>query len=253
MPHVTDPLEIVPHLDQRLRIVASHIRWRTHADIGSDHGHLLKALLKARRIERAIAIENKTLPWENSRRTLANLAAEVRLADGLEGLGEGEVDGLSVCGMGGPAITRILDRHPERVPATIILQPNCKAELVRRWALRHCYDLVDESMAVGSVKRVKLAHRADNSTTVPRYRFIVLRFEKLGTQATGQQPHRDAAYEGLDREAAILFGPRLIRAWHHDFVDSLLQEQAYLSSHVRLGDESARRLSAIRRLISSQA
>lgn len=242
----------MPRLDQRLRIVANQIRWRTHADIGSDHGHLLKALLKAGRIERAIAIENKTLPWENSLRTLVNLPADVRLADGLEGLGEGEVDGLSVCGMGGPAIARILDRHPERVPATVILQPNCKAELVRRWALRHCYDLVDESMAVGSVKRVKLVHRAD-TLTMARYRFIVLRFEKsLGT-ATGQQPHSDAAYEGLDREAAILFGPRLIRLWHRDFVDSLLQEQAYLSSLVRLGEESARRLSAIRRLISSHA
>lgn len=241
----------MPHLDQRLRIVASQIRWRSHADIGSDHGHLLKALLKSGRIEHAIAIENKILPWENSRRTLAGLSAEVRLADGLAGLSAGEVNGLSLCGMGGPAISRILERHPECVPDTVILQPNCKAEFVRRWAMRRCYDLVDESLAVGSLKRVKFAHRFGTMASLTRHRFVVLRFEKSDRQSTLQQPHHDAAYEGLDREAAILFGPRLIRAWHGDFVESLQQEQAYLNSLVRLSDESAQRLAAIRRLISS--
>lgn len=241
----------MPHLDQRLRYVASQIRWRTHADIGSDHGHLLKALLKSGRIEHAIAIENKTRPWENSRRTLAELSAEVRLADGLAGLSVGEVDGLSLCGMGGPAIARILDRHPERVPNTLILQPNCKAELVRRWAMRRCYDLVDESMAMGSLKRVKFARGIASTPSLTRHHFVILRFEKSEWQTSSRQPHHDAAYEGLDREAAILFGPRLIRAWHSDFVESLQNEQAYLSSLVRRGDEAAQRLAAIKRLISS--
>ncbi len=72
----------MPRLDERLKTVARQIRWPIHADIGSDHGHLLKALLSAGRIDCGIAIENKRQPFENSRRTLADLASEVRLAEG---------------------------------------------------------------------------------------------------------------------------------------------------------------------------
>src|SRR6056297_785499 len=97
----------LPRLDERLKIVASLIRCRVHADIGSDHGHLLKALLKSGRIEFGIAIENKTQPFLNSRKTLADCRADVRLADGLAGLQKGEADCLSLCGMGGRSMVRI--------------------------------------------------------------------------------------------------------------------------------------------------
>lgn len=235
----------MPHLDQRLQVVARQIRWHTHADIGSDHAHLLKALLKSGRIAHGIAIENKSSPCENSRRTLAGLSAQVRLADGLEGLAENEADGLSVCGMGGVAIARILQGHPQRVPSTIVLQPNCQAEVVRRWALNHRYDLVDETLVVGSGKRGKASKLATHR------RFVVLRFERSSMDTAAQGPHHDVAYTGLDHEAAILFGPRLIRAWTPDFAASLHEEQTHLGSLDRLGPESTRRLAAIERLVGT--
>ncbi len=235
----------MPHLDERLRVVARQVCWRTHADIGSDHGHLLKALLKSGRIQRGIAIENKSCPWENSRRTLAGLSAEVRLADGLAGLAEREADGLSVCGMGGAAIAGILATHPKRIPDTIIVQPNCKPEVVRRWAMHHRYDLCAETLVVGPAKRLRAAKLATHR------RFVVLRFQRSDTDPATQEPHRDVAYVGLDQEAAMLFGPHLVRAWTSDFVAWLQEERAYLRSMDRLGTESARRLVAIERLVSA--
>ncbi len=229
----------MPHLDQRLRAVARQIHWRTHADIGSDHGHLLKALLKAGRIERAIAIENKVSPWENSRRTLSGLSADVRLADGLAGLSQAEADGLSISGMGGAAITRILDAFPDRVPPTIVLQPNCKADHIRRWAISHRYNLVDEILVPGPIKRGKLGLRR---------RFVVMRFEKSAAEWTTAGAFDDEAYAGLDREAALLFGPRLMRAFDREFADSLTEERAYLKSLPCVTNKTAQRLAAIERI-----
>ncbi|TWT67161.1 class I SAM-dependent methyltransferase [Allorhodopirellula solitaria] len=235
----------MPHLDQRLQAVARLIQWHTHADIGSDHGHLLKALLKTGRIRHGIAIENKASPWENSSRTLSGLSAEVRLADGLAGLQEGEADGLSVCGMGGAAIAGILSAFPNRIPSRLIVQPNSKSELVRRWALQAGYDLIDEILVQGTPVRT------GGTQPGSRRRFIVLQFESATTPPGRLSTHLDTAYAGIDRVAAELFGPRLIRAWQPDLVASLHEEQAYFRGLVRLTPESAQRLAAIERLLSA--
>ncbi len=219
----------MPHLDQRLKVVARQVRCGTHADIGSDHGHLLKALLASGRIERGIAIENKTQPYANSQATLAGFNAEVRLADGLAGLASGEADCLSICGMGGESIVRILDAYPDRVPDTAIFQPNRKPELVRAWALRSQYNLVDETIAHG------------------HWRYVILRFERPGNR---QQTHEDPAYDGLDRDAALLFGPHQLRHRTSEFLIALREEHAYLTSLNRLGEEAANRLAVITRILA---
>ena len=111
----------MPKLDQRLIAVTRRIRSRVHAYIGSDHGLLLASLLGSGRIHYGIAIENKQQPYENSSATLSELAAEVRLGDGLDVLKTGEADSLSICGMGAENMIGILKRHPDRVPHTVCL------------------------------------------------------------------------------------------------------------------------------------
>lgn len=222
-----NPPSHVPRLDERLRIVAHQIRCHTHVDIGSDHGHLLKALLSSGRIERGIAIENKSAPFANSTGTLAGLGAEVRLADGLAGLADNEADCLSVCGMGGASIARILDAHPDRVPEIVILQPNGKPERVRRWGLLNNYDLIDET----------------NARARPRY--VVLRFERRAMHRS-----TDPAYEGIQRDAALLFGPHRIRRRSKGFLDSLDEELAYFHSLKRMSAETADRCAVIQRVLN---
>ena len=218
----------MPRLDDRLKAVAKQIRCRVHADIGSDHAHLLKALLKAGRIERGIAIENKQQPFENSKSTLAGLNADVRFADGLAGLRTGEADSLSCCGIGGESMVRILDVFPHRVPPVVILQPNRRSELTRQWGLRSGFHLLDEQVAFG------------------HWAYSILRFER--SHATG-----DPAYEGLDREADLLFGPHIIRRWQPDFVARLREEWQYLSGLDRLNRDAMKRLEAIKRLLSRRS
>lgn len=215
----------MPKLDARLRAVAEQIRSGTHADIGSDHGYLLKALLRSGRIDRAIAVENKPCPWENSRATLAGLNAEVRLADGLSGLKSGEADSLSICGMGGELIVQILKAFPDRVPEDVIIQPNRRPESVRRWA------------------RVAQFHLIDEVFVVARHQFTIMHFHR-------NTANPDPAYDGVDRDAAEHFGPILIKHWQPDFVDSLVKEHDYLRRLSRRTPETQHRINVLARLLA---
>lgn len=219
----------MPHLDQRLKTVARQIRWPIHADIGSDHGHLIQSLLAAGRIQRGIAIENKQQPFQNSRVTLARLKVDVRLADGLDGLEANEADGVSICGMGGRSIVRILAKHPDRVPANVVLQPNRDSDAVRRWGLRSGHRLIDEQASPG------------NRT------FEILRFQRAAE--TSPADFADSAYEGVDREAAILFGPHFLRQDNGELVKRLMEELAYLNQLGGLSVTMKRRRDAIVRIL----
>ncbi|MFK8113861.1 MAG: tRNA (adenine(22)-N(1))-methyltransferase TrmK [Rubripirellula sp.] len=218
----------MPKLDERLKAVARQIRARTHVDVGSDHGHLLKALLTAGRIEQGIAIENKQQPYANSLAMLDDLAGDVRFGDGLEPLVAGEADSLSICGMGAESIVRILECFPNRVPETVLLQPNRQPELVRAWALRAGFHLRDEQQAAG------------------HWDYIILRFER----ATESE---DPAYLNVNLDSALLFGPWILKRGGHAFYESLREEESYWSRFERLRPEQTHRLAVIRRVIQQRS
>ncbi|KAA1262218.1 tRNA (adenine(22)-N(1))-methyltransferase [Rubripirellula obstinata] len=216
----------MPRLDERLKTVARQIRWPVHADIGSDHGHLLKALLTAGRIDRGIAIENKRQPFENSHSTLLGLNAEVRLADGFAGLVQDEADGVSICGMGARSMVRILKTFPDRVPKNVVVQPNRNPELLRQWGIEAGFHLNDEQSAAG------------------RWEYVIMRFE--------QNRHAsDPAYQGLDRKAAILFGPHFCKRNEPGWRMQLAEEKRYIETRGRLGKAMQQRLDAIECVLSS--
>lgn len=137
-------------MSDRLKAIASLIRTRVLADVGSDHGSLLISLLKSKRIEYAIAIENKQNPFENSVRALAGLQGEARFGDGLKPLAIGEATCLSICGIGAKNMLRILDANPERIPPQVVLQPSNHADSVRQWAQQNNFQMVAEVLGEGS-------------------------------------------------------------------------------------------------------
>ena len=229
----------MPRLDARLATVARQIRWPIHADIGSDHGHLLKALLGAGRIDRGIAIENKRQPFENSRSMLEGLPAEVRFADGLAGLSadgaEDAVDGVSICGMGGRSILRILSAFPERVPRFVVIQPNRNPELIRQWGINQGFHLVDEQSAAG--------HWEEGQGE-----YTILSFVKY--DSIESLVSEDPAYQGIDREAALLFGPHFCKRNDSQARARLGAEKQYIMKLDRLDESMRKRLAAIERLLS---
>ena len=214
----------MPRLDRRLKTVAKQIRSDVHADIGSDHGHLLVALLRSGRIRHGIAIENKRKPLQNSQHALVGLDAEARFGDGLAMIGKHEADSLSICGMGAQSMVNILGAHSDRVPEQIVLQPNRRPELIRRWAFQQGLHLVSETIAQGHLP------------------YQIMSFKRgCGTD--------DPAYQDVDHEAALLFGPLTLKQRDREFVRQLEAEFEYLSHFARLNPDSGHRLELIRHVI----
>lgn len=213
-------------LDARLNAISVQIRATTHVDVGSDHGRLLASLIHSGRIERGIAIENKQGPYRNSIAALKDLPVDVRLGDGLAPLCEGEADSLSICGMGGEAIVRIVEAFPQRVPPQVCVQPNRHPELVRRWALRSGFHIKDEQ------------------TVGERWRHVILTFAKCNA---GEDP----AYDGLDRDAALLFGPLIIKRKQPAFLESLERESQRMRSCEVLCEQSRQRQEAICKVLET--
>jgi len=219
----------VPKLIDRLTSVAEQIRSKTHVDIGSDHGSLLVALLNSGRVEFGIAIENKRQPFRNSARALTGLPAEVRFGDGLDALKPGEADSLSICGLGAKSIQAILNAHPDRVPARVVLQTNLEPEILRQWALDNGYHLVDEHVARGRWPYAILSfRRADDSRAI------------------------DPAYENVNRQAALLFGPFVLKRHDRLFEVQLREELSYWGRFTRLEPRRARRLELIREILAAR-
>ncbi len=215
-------------MDVRLKTVARMIRSAVHADVGSDHALLLVSLLRSGRIERGIAIENKIQPFQNSRDALAGLAADVRFSDGLEGLKPLEANSLSVCGMGGESIVKILEAHPERVPMTVVIQPNRRANLVRQWALRAGYHLVDEQIAWGN------------------WPYEIMMLEKRNELGA------DPAYDSVELDAALMFGPLTLRRSEPRLLDRLREEKVYLSQFSKLKPYGRERLCLIESVLAGR-
>lgn len=120
------------------------------ADIGSDHALLPVYLAERGRVSFAVAGEINAGPLEAADKQvkMAGLSdiVQVRLGDGLAVVTAGEVDVVTIAGMGGSLITHILDEGQHKLAAVrkLILQPNVGEDQVRHWLMAHGWVLEDE-------------------------------------------------------------------------------------------------------------
>jgi len=216
-------------LDHRLEAVAQQIRSATHVDIGSDHASLQVALLKTGRIQNAIAIENKRLPYDNSIRALQGFSADVRFGDGLNVLEPNEAESLSICGLGAESVRDILLAHPRRIPNFVVVEVCQKPEVVRRWAFEHGFNLVSDQ------------------TTPGRRSFTILSFKRAQESTS-----RDPAYDDVDLESALTFGPSVLQREDHQFDLKLQNEEAWWRGFVSLSHDASKRLRLVREVMNNR-
>ena len=143
-------------LGERLTRVASFVPDGSKVcDVGSDHAYLPVYLIQNDQISCAIAGEVVKGPFLSAKQTIRDYRMEdrieVRLGDGLQILSkEDEITAVTICGMGGELISRILEagysgghiNGQER----LILQPNVAEHFVREWLMNHSYQIVDETV-----------------------------------------------------------------------------------------------------------
>ena len=143
-------------LGERLTRVASFVpNGSKVCDVGSDHAYLPVYLIQNDQISCAIAGEVVEGPFLSAKQTVRDYRMEnrieVRLGDGLQILSkEDEITAVTICGMGGELISRILEagysgshlNGRER----LILQPNVAEHFVREWLMNHIYQIVEETV-----------------------------------------------------------------------------------------------------------
>ena len=139
-------------LSKRLETVASFVpTGAVVADIGSDHAYLPCYLVHNGIVAKAIAGEVVKGPFESALKQVKLEGMEeqitVRLADGLKAVEKSDgVDTITIAGMGGPLIVSILEKDPEALNSVtrLILQPNIHARVIREWAMKNHWAVLDE-------------------------------------------------------------------------------------------------------------
>lgn len=140
-------------LSQRLQAIADMVpKGARVADIGTDHGFLPCWLAQQKQVEQVIACDVNAQPLALAQKNIGdyNVADTVitRLGDGLKVIKPGEVDVVTIAGMGSSLMLEILEASPLVVDGLrrIILQPNVGAEAVRVWAEKSRWQIVREDL-----------------------------------------------------------------------------------------------------------
>ena len=140
-------------LSQRLQAIADLVpEGAKVADIGTDHGFLPCYLAQSGKAELVIACDVNAQPLALAQKNITdyNVGDKVstRLGNGLAVLKPGEVDTVTIAGMGGVLMIDILDASPMVVDRLkrIVLQPNVGAEAVRIWAEKNRWQIVAEDL-----------------------------------------------------------------------------------------------------------
>jgi len=124
-------------ISHRLMAVARLvIAGKPMADIGTDHGYLPLWLVLNGVVPKALACDVNKGPVElAARNTSHRPEIQVRRGDGLSCLTPNEVTTVTICGMGGKAMSGILERSPHVVSklTRVVLAPNQGVVGLRRW------------------------------------------------------------------------------------------------------------------------
>ncbi|WP_379138214.1 tRNA (adenine(22)-N(1))-methyltransferase [Paenibacillus sp. sgz500958] len=124
------------------------------ADIGSDHALLPIAAVESGKAVFAVAGEVNPGPFDAASKAVAaagkGKVISVRRGDGMEVLEPGEVDCVTIAGMGGSLIASILERGKAlgklQGVSLLALQPNVGEDNLRRWLLENGWVLISEDI-----------------------------------------------------------------------------------------------------------
>lgn len=140
-------------LSKRMQAVADMVSpCDVMADIGTDHGYVPIWLVEQKRVGHAIAMDINKGPLLRAEEHIqsAGLDAyiETRQSDGLEGLIPGEASAVTIAGMGGGLMIRILSsgQAVAKQLSQLILQPQSELSAVRTFLQQTGWSIVEEEM-----------------------------------------------------------------------------------------------------------
>ena len=138
-------------LSKRLKIIHDMVPESVVADIGSDHGKLMIALVQSGVVEKGYAVENKEGPFERLRSNLIHYKVNDKItplfSDGIKDITR-DVSTIVIAGMGGQTIVNILKAHPEKMVRvqTIIIDAHTAVPLARKEICQMGFAIADEQI-----------------------------------------------------------------------------------------------------------
>lgn len=131
--------------NKRLNFIVSLFdkKYDTLLDIGTDHGYLIKKAFDNNKISKAIATDINGLPLNNAKGNLKGYNVKYILTDGFKDIND-SFDLVVIAGMGGSQITNILSNAPKDNRIKYILQPNNKADNLRKYLSENDFKIIDE-------------------------------------------------------------------------------------------------------------
>ncbi len=140
-------------ISDRLKKVATLInKGGITADIGTDHGYLPVYIIMNNISSKVIAMDVRKKPLEkagqNIRQFMVEDNIELRLSDGLEKLHRGEADTITICGMGGKLMQRIITNGYDVIKedTQLILSPQSEIDSFREFLENSDIRIIDEHM-----------------------------------------------------------------------------------------------------------
>lgn len=137
-------------LEQVAQLVPNGVRV---ADIGCDHAYLPIELVKRGQVTHAIGCDINRGPLEaadkNAQRAcLDHDMLELRLGDGLNAIAPGDVDVVTIAGMGAGLMADILSARPEvtKTLSRIVVSPNVAPWILRHWAMENQFKVANETI-----------------------------------------------------------------------------------------------------------
>ncbi|WP_459499408.1 tRNA (adenine(22)-N(1))-methyltransferase [Bacillus sp. C1] len=160
-------------LSKRLEEVVREIPvGSTVADIGSDHAYLPCYTIINGIATKAVAGEVVDGPFRSAQATVAESGlqekVDVRKGNGLAVITPGEVDVITIAGMGGALIRDILEDGKEKLNGVtrLILQPNIAAHHIREWFIKNGWELIHEKIIKedGKIYEILVGEKGDPLT-----------------------------------------------------------------------------------------
>ncbi|WP_144557071.1 tRNA (adenine(22)-N(1))-methyltransferase [Bacillus pumilus] len=197
------------NLSKRLKRVADFLPHEAvFADIGSDHAYLPCYAILHHKAIKAIAGEITEGPLQSAKQQVHRLELDdqisVRKGNGLEVIEKGEVNAVTIAGMGGALIASILNDGKNKLTGheRLILQPNIHAHHIRLWLYQEGYELMGEVILEedGKIYEIIIAEKGD----------------------------KDKAYEGMSIETGMLVGPFLAKEQNDVFRQKWMQELQHM-------------------------
>lgn len=139
------------NISNRIKNIVDEIQYKTLADIGTDHGYIPIYACKSLKIDKAIACDINKGPLLNAKINISNYNMsnyiETRLGSGLTPLNNGEVQTVTIAGMGGDLIIDILKASKDILPSLsqIIVQPQSSICKVREYMHSIGYKIFNEN------------------------------------------------------------------------------------------------------------